>query len=636
MKKMKLSTRLYASFGAIIILLAAIIVTEVVSLNTLMSRKDRLINAQELNEAATSARRFTLGYFATASESEAENVGVLTEDALEHITEGFGLYKVQEDIDIISTIQDDINAYYDSFLRYKGHSDSNEELYNEMANNADIISEILNQMLAAQQENSSALLEETAVLDKKSIDIVSITEAMNRQQTKLYYVNDSIISLQGLRMNELRYILKGDTSHDKDVYSAIDKLRSNCIWLSENFEKQEDKILVQQAQDSIEIFIDSYESYKGLLEKENEEEIILHDLAFKITDATNIISEGQEALMNKDMQQANIVAVSLGIISAIIGILLAFLIVKSLVKTLTSNMDQLSNSAALVSSASLQLSVAGQKLSEGSTEQAAAIEETSATMDETSSMVQQNAENTRQANSLSSNASSAAAMGAEKMLSMAKSMDELKKSSNEISNIIKVIDDIAFQTNMLALNAAVEAARAGDAGQGFAVVAEEVRNLAQKSAKAASDTVEIIDNNIELSNQGVVLTEEVKNALNEILEKTESVNTLMAEITAASDEQSRGTNQVNQAISEMEKVVQENAATAEESAASAEELQSQAQALEAIVDDLEIMIKGRKSSSKDHAKSESKYKEKNSKKSKKSKRVISSNDIIPLDNEDDF
>ena len=121
---------------------------------------------------------------------------------------------------------------------------------------------------------------------------------------------------------------------------------------------------------------------------------------------------------------------------------------------------------------------------------------------------------------MSKDASDAAAQGSVKMKSMTQSMDELKKSSGEISKIIKVIDDIAFQTNMLALNAAVEAARAGDAGQGFAVVAEEVRNLAQKSAQAAKNTTEIIDKNIELSEQGVSLSDEVNKALDEIMAKT--------------------------------------------------------------------------------------------------------------------
>ena len=211
-------------------------------------------------------------------------------------------------------------------------------------------------------------------------------------------------------------------------------------------------------------------------------------------------------------------------------------------------------------------------------------------------MVKQNVENTRQTRSLSEEASDSSSKGATKMTGMNSSMEELKRSSNEISKIIKVIDEIAFQTNILALNAAVEAARAGEAGLGFAVVAEEVRNLAQRSAQAAKDTAVIIERNIELSDKGLAVSRDVNNSLDEISLKTRNVNQLVAEIAAASVEQSRGISQVTEAISQMEKVVQENAATAEESAATAEELLAQAEELENAVHELNDLLKGDRNS----------------------------------------
>ena len=345
-------------------------------------------------------------------------------------------------------------------------------------------------------------------------------------------------------------------------------------------------------------------------------------------------------------------AVSSGIILAFIFVVLILGILVVVVhifiaKPITGSINQIQSSAGQVTYSAKQFAETSQQLSEGSTEQAASIEETSATMDETTSMVQQNAENTRQANALSEEASSAAQQGSRKMQEMTDSMEELKKSSGEISKIIKVIDDIAFQTNMLALNAAVEAARAGDVGQGFAVVAEEVRSLAQKSAQAAKDTAEIIDRNIDLSDRGVSISGEVNVALDEIMQKAKAVNQLIGEISAASEEQARGTTQVTEAISQMEVVVQSNAASAEESAASSEELKAQAAALQAIVIELNKMVKGEKAAQaqknsigetgaislpKGKTSSKKIINQDNSQK----KHIMAPDDVIPLDDDSEF
>lgn len=256
---------------------------------------------------------------------------------------------------------------------------------------------------------------------------------------------------------------------------------------------------------------------------------------------------------------------------------------RNLLETMSDIVNALSEDAQQVATTSVQLSSSARKLSQRSAEQASAIEETSSTLLESSTMLQQNTANTKQAAKLSEQAKDSANKGSNEMEEMMSSIQEIKKSSDQISKIIKVIDDIAFQTNILALNAAVEAARAGESGVGFAVVAEEIRNLAQRSAQAAEDTTTIIESNIKLSGHGVFVAEKVREALLEITTYTKKVNELMDEVAAASVEQSQGVEQITKTLSQMETITQENAANAEESASIAEKLNAQADNMRKIV-----------------------------------------------------
>jgi methyl-accepting chemotaxis protein len=247
-----------------------------------------------------------------------------------------------------------------------------------------------------------------------------------------------------------------------------------------------------------------------------------------------------------------------------------------------------------VASASGQVSSASQSLAEGASEQAASIEETSSSMEEMASMTKNNAENAGTADGLMKEANQVVTTANESMDRLTVSMKDISKASDETSKIIKTIDEIAFQTNLLALNAAVEAARAGEAGAGFAVVADEVRNLAMRAAEAAKNTAQLIEGTVKKVNDGSQLVTATNEAFTKVAQSSAKVGDLIAEISAASREQSGGIDQVNIAITEMDKVVQQNAANAEESASASEEMNAQAEQLRDYVNDLVGLVTGKR------------------------------------------
>jgi methyl-accepting chemotaxis protein len=207
-------------------------------------------------------------------------------------------------------------------------------------------------------------------------------------------------------------------------------------------------------------------------------------------------------------------------------------------------------------------------------------------------MTRTNAENAKEANNLSSQARDAAQSGNKTMHQLNEAMTAINDSSGQISKIIKVIEEIAFQTNLLALNAAVEAARAGEHGKGFAVVADEVRNLAQRAAQAARETTGLIENSTSKAKEGTDVASEVGKALGAIVGDVTKVTNLIDGITKASEEQAQGVDQVNTAVSQMDKVTQQNASGAEESASAAEELSAQANTVKSVVNELAALVGG--------------------------------------------
>lgn len=389
------------------------------------------------------------------------------------------------------------------------------------------------------------------------------------------------------RRHEKDFLLRGNPTYYNDITERITEFAtaSKRLTLAEPVQKE---------------LTDLWDAYRGAMQAlvEGEQEIKDERMVFgKLADSIeeSMLSVGDQATKNIQVaekltqtslstgQRNNLWSIAGSILG---GLIIALWIAKSL-RTLSGAIlraaTEIGEGTRQIAASSGQLAAASQNLAEGASEQAASLEETGASLEEMTSMIRRNAESAANAKEHATQARGAADTGAHDVDQMQQSMRAIKNSSDDVAKIIKTIDEIAFQTNILALNAAVEAARAGEAGLGFAVVAEEVRNLAQRSAGAARETADKIEDAIQKTTAGVAVSDRVANGLRRIIEKSRSVDDLIGQIAVASKEQAEGISQINLAVSQMDKVTQSNAATAEESASATHDLKSQSESQEQAV-----------------------------------------------------
>jgi methyl-accepting chemotaxis protein len=271
-------------------------------------------------------------------------------------------------------------------------------------------------------------------------------------------------------------------------------------------------------------------------------------------------------------------------LAGVTGVVVVTAVLRSAIVRLRGMGAEMFDGAARVAEFSQRLAAVSQGLARGASQQAASLEQSSSSAVEITAITRQNTENTRAVAALMARTAQLVEGANHNLEEMVRSMKEIDNSSDKISRIIKVIDEIAFQTNILALNAAVEAARAGEAGMGFAVVAEEVRNLAQRSAQAARDTAALIEESIAKSQEGGHKLQQVAGSIGQITGSASEVKTLVDEVEAGSQEQARGIEQIGAAVAHMEQVTQQSAAQADQCAGDTEQLAAQAQSLYQIVE----------------------------------------------------
>jgi methyl-accepting chemotaxis protein/methyl-accepting chemotaxis protein-1 (serine sensor receptor) len=311
--------------------------------------------------------------------------------------------------------------------------------------------------------------------------------------------------------------------------------------------------------------------------------------------AKTIVEEQQHALAAAETDSAAAITRSLWmtvvaiVLSVALGVLVYFQ-VGQITFSLRQAVLQIDEGASQLAAGANQISASSQTLAAGTSQQATSIGETSAASEQISAMTRRNAENATKASGLMKDTTTLVSDANRSLGQMQDSMHAINESSTKVADIIKIIDQIAFQTNILALNAAVEAARAGEAGMGFAVVADEVRNLAHRSAQAAKDTTVLIEESVARSQEGRAKLDLVATSIRAITASSAQVKGLVDEVKSGSDEQTRGIQLISSQMTTIEKVTQSAAASAEEGAATGEEMQAQANSLHGIVRDLRAMV----------------------------------------------